>query len=62
MDVALYLIAAAVLIILIVFALKVRGKTQEGKEKKLGANRQLASASVSMVFVKVLRSREARHV
>ncbi len=38
MDVALYLIAAAVLIILIVFALKIRGKTQEGKEWSLRAN------------------------
>uniref|UniRef100_A0A671UBA4 DDRGK domain-containing protein 1 n=1 Tax=Sparus aurata TaxID=8175 RepID=A0A671UBA4_SPAAU len=32
MDIALYLIAAAILIVLILFALKVRRKTQEGKE------------------------------
>lgn len=32
MDVELYLIAAAILIVLIVFAVKVRRKTQEGKE------------------------------
>lgn len=31
MDIALYLAAAAVLIVLILFALKVRGKTQEGR-------------------------------
>lgn len=31
MDVALYLAAAAVLVVLILFALKVRGRTQEGK-------------------------------
>lgn len=31
MDIALYLAAAVVLIVLILFALKVRGKTQEGK-------------------------------
>lgn len=34
MDIALYLVAAAVLIVLIVFALKVRRKTQEGEELK----------------------------
>lgn len=33
MDVALYLIAAAILIVLIVFAVKVRQKTREGKER-----------------------------
>ena len=32
MDVALYLIAAALLIVLIVFVLKVRRKTQDGKK------------------------------
>lgn len=34
MDIALYLIAAAILIVLILFALKVRRKTQEGKEPR----------------------------
>lgn len=31
MDVALYLVAAAILVVLILFALKVRRKTQDGK-------------------------------
>lgn len=31
MDIAVYLVAAALLIALILFALKVRGETQEGK-------------------------------
>lgn len=31
MDVVLYLIAAAVLVVLILFAVKLRRKTQEGK-------------------------------
>lgn len=31
MDIAMYLVAAAILIVLILFALKVRMKTQEGK-------------------------------
>lgn len=31
MDVVMYLIAAAILIVLILFALKVRTKTQQGK-------------------------------
>lgn len=35
MDIALYLIAAAILIVLIVFAVKVRGKTEEGEELAL---------------------------
>ncbi|XP_033471617.2 DDRGK domain-containing protein 1 [Epinephelus lanceolatus] len=34
MDIALYLIAAAILIVLIVFALKVRGRTQEADEEQ----------------------------
>lgn len=32
MDIELYLAAVAILIVLIAFVLKVRGKTQEGKE------------------------------
>lgn len=32
MDPVLYVIAAAILVVLIFFALKVRRKTQEGKE------------------------------
>ena len=31
MDITLYVAAAAILIVLIAFVLKVRGKTQEGK-------------------------------
>ncbi|KAM6985708.1 DDRGK domain-containing protein 1 [Aplochiton taeniatus] len=35
MDIALYLIAAAILIVLIVFAVKVRGKTQEADQEQV---------------------------
>ena len=45
MDVALYLIAAAILIVLIAFVLKVRRKTQEG---------ELMLTLVLTVFTKLL--------
>lgn len=39
MDIVVYLIAAAILIVLIVFAVKVRGKTEEGKELTVATRR-----------------------